>query len=86
MIDYLNEISIIKLKFNSESNVCKKVCPLILQITVYHRLARRYIVRFTATSTPAQWSFSKEIDVSVHPRNYERNDIGRLDLKVRLAE
>ena len=70
---------------NNEISLTRLISPSIY-LTINYLLALRYIVRFTATSTPAQWSFSKEIDVSVHPRNYERNDIGRLDLKVRLAE
>ena len=43
----------------------------------------RYIVTFAATSVPAGWSFSTDVEVSVHPKNFQKNEIGRMDLKVR---
>ena len=41
---------------------------------------------FTATSNPAGWTFSTDINVSVHPKNFVKNEIGRMDLKVRLVQ
>ena len=42
----------------------------------------RYVLRFTAATDPAQWTFTSDIDISVHPKNYVKNEVGRVNLKV----
>ena len=46
----------------------------------------RYTVTFAATSVPARWSFSTEIEVSVIPKNSQNNEIGEVDLIVRFKD
>ena len=42
----------------------------------------RYVLRFTAATDPAQWTFTSDIDISVHPKTYVKNEVGRVNLKV----